>query len=104
MPVAIVACQAGGFQRKDRSGQTLTHRSQQPAKAGALLQAASRTAHVIVDDHNLFESQLPCPVAQIILALLAFPVTAHLVSRRLPYVYISGPLEMLGFNLLVHGC
>jgi hypothetical protein len=77
MPVAIVACQAGGFQRKDGSGQTLTHRSQQPAKAGALLQAASRTAHVIVDDYNLFESQLPCPVAQIILALLAFPVTAH---------------------------
>ena len=85
MPVAAVARQTGGLDRKDRPGAALADRRQKaletrPGDAGA------RAPEIIVDDHDILPAQLPRAFRKPILTPPAFVIVQHLVSGRLTNV------------------
>src|SRR5262249_16765868 len=67
-----------------------------------LLQSATRSAEILIDDHNLLETQFPGSIAQSVLPLLPFQMKPNLVSSRLPHINVSRALQMLRPNFLVH--
>src|SRR5258708_35973800 len=82
MPVATVAGQPRGLDRKYGADPPLTDRSQQALETRPV-DAASRAAKIIVDDLDPGPAEQPSPIAELVLAAAALQVGQELVCRRL---------------------
>src|SRR5262249_55803864 len=61
-------------------------------------------AQVFIDQHDVSKTQLLGACFQLVLALLAFTMMAHLIGGRLPHIDVSGPFQMFWLNPVVHRC
>ena len=74
IPVAIVARQARRLQGKHRPDGPFTHGRQQSAEPGARLLARTARPQVVVNDDHPDKPELPRPIGERVLPLLAFAV------------------------------
>ena len=71
VPIAIVASQAGSFDRQNRADLTAANGADKLTEAGSFLGATAAATQVFVNDLDLVEAQCPGSLLQTILATLA---------------------------------
>ena len=82
MPVAAVAGEPGGLDRKYGTDPPLADRRQQALEARPI-DAASRAAEIIVDDLDRGPAELPGTIGEPVLAAPALRIVQKLIGRRL---------------------
>jgi len=94
MPVAAVAGEPGGFDRKHGSDAPLADRCQQALEARPS-DAAARPTEIIIDDLDLGPAELRGAIGEPVLAPLALLVVQELIGRRLADVDEGASREMV---------
>jgi hypothetical protein len=102
MPIAVVARQPRGLQRKHRTGFSRTHARQQLQKARPLDQSATAASLILIDHNGLGKAQLARPIGEIVLTLSSLQMMAHLVRARLAHIHQRLAQQVPLANLVVH--
>src|SRR6266571_6361403 len=102
MPLPTIARQARGLDAEHGTHCARAHRAHQLLESGPLDHPRSRASQILVQDHDLLETQLTSVILQTILPTLTLPMLQHLAGRGLTNVDNRSAFQPFSGQLGVH--